>query len=134
MSVFEINFRSRVRGPIHSGEIHRHASEYEEDVAKAIADEGEEMVLSRLGRVLRHPTGYYESKIDKRQIGEHRWEVHDSGVVYGPWLEGVGSRNSPVTIFPGYRTFRIVEQNLKHKRRGIARKILRAHRARGRLI
>jgi hypothetical protein len=25
---------------------------------------------------------------------------------YGPWLEGVGSRNSPVTRFPGYHNLR----------------------------
>jgi hypothetical protein len=25
---------------------------------------------------------------------------------YGPWLEGLGSRNSPVTRFPGYRNIR----------------------------
>lgn len=25
---------------------------------------------------------------------------------YGPWLEGLGSRNSPVTRFPGYRNLR----------------------------
>jgi hypothetical protein len=25
---------------------------------------------------------------------------------YGPWLEGLGSRNTPVTRFPGYRNLR----------------------------
>lgn len=134
MPGFEIRFSSRLHGPISSGEINRHASDYEEDVAEEIANEGEKMVLSRLSHVLRHPTGYYESKISTRHIGPHRYEIHDTGVVYGPWLEGTGSRNSPVTVFPGYYTFRIVEQKLKAKRHNIARRVLRAHRARGRLI
>lgn len=134
MPSFEINFRSRTRGPITDGRIHQHVAEYEEDVAEALADKGEEMVLSRLGHVLRHPTGYYESHIDTRPIGVHRYEVHDSGIVYGPWLEGTGSRNSPVTIFPGYHTFSVIKEQLKRKRSGIARRILRQHRSRGRLI
>jgi hypothetical protein len=34
--------------------------------------------------------------------------------VYGPWLEGVGSRNFPVTRFRGYHAFRVAAQELKH--------------------
>ncbi len=37
--------------------------------------------------------------------------VTDSGIVYGPWLEGVGSRNS-TTRFKGYRMWRTTFQNM----------------------
>lgn len=133
MPQWEITFRSRLRGPISSGAIHRHVAEYEEDVAQTLAEEGENLVLAALGTSLRHPTGYYESRITSRAIGHNAYEVHDSGVVYGPWLEGTGSRN-PVTIFPGYHSFQRAGAILRLKRGGIARRILAQHRARGHLI
>lgn len=35
------------------------------------------------------------------------WVVHDDiAKPYGPWLEGVGSRNAPVTRFEGYHALR----------------------------
>jgi hypothetical protein len=37
--------------------------------------------------------------------------VDDSNVIYGPWLEGVGSRNEK-TRFKGYFTFRKAAQKL----------------------
>jgi hypothetical protein len=42
------------------------------------------------------------------------WEVHDSGIVYGPWLEGEGSRNK-TTPFKGYRMFRKVATQINRK-------------------
>lgn len=133
MPGFEMRWDSRLRGPISSGQIHRHVAEYEHDVAEELAEESERMILKRLGQVLRHPTGYYESRIDTRQLAANRYEIHDSDVVYGPWLEGTGSRNSPVTIFPGYHTFQTVEIAMKRKRGNIGRRVLRRHRSRGRL-
>lgn len=134
MPLFEVRYTSRLRGPISSGAIHDHVADYENEVAEALAEESEDMVLNRLSHVLRHPTGYYESRISTRKLAANRYEIHDSGVVYGPWLEGTGSRNSPVTVFPGYHTFQTVKMAMKHKRKNIARRILRRHRSRGRLI
>lgn len=133
MPSFPIKFTSRIKGPISDGSIHRHVAEYEEDVAEALADEGERLVLKRLSQVLRHPTGYYESRIATERTGHNRYEIHDSNVVYGPWLEGTGSRNKPRPGFPGYHSFKIVEGQLKSKRGSIGRRVLREHRSRGRL-
>src|SRR3954447_912367 len=83
-----------------------------------VAEEAVNMIHHRLGEVLQHPTGYYESRIvTNRGIVEDR--VTDSGVVYGPWLEGVSSRNS-ATRFKGYATFRKVSQALEIKAEVIA--------------
>jgi hypothetical protein len=84
-------------------------------VAEAITDElgdkGTELVLARLPEVLQNPTGYYQSQITNQRTTTGQ-VVTDQNVIYGPWLEGVGSRNAPVTSFAGYFTFRQVTQEL----------------------
>lgn len=74
------------------------------------AIEGQRRVRQRLGRVLKHPTGFYESRISV-DLSVKDYAVTDSGVVYGPWLEGVSSRNAR-SRFKGYSTFRKVFQEL----------------------
>jgi hypothetical protein len=80
-----------------------------------------DLIRTLLGEVLKHPTGYYQS-----QIKAHRHTTHtiidDDRVVYGPWLEGTGSRNYPVTRFRGYHTFRRANQILPEKAHAIARR------------
>jgi len=52
----------------------------------------------------RRPRPYYWTRvIDKPRADYH--VVTDQGVVYGAWLEGIGSRNR-TTRFKGYRHFR----------------------------
>lgn len=132
---FQINFNSRVAGPISSGAIHRHVRDYESDVAKAIADEGEDMVKEHLMGTLRTQTPVLMRGVGTKRLAWNRWELHShKHIPYAHWIEGIGSRNAPVTIFPGYHNFAITEERLKAKRSGIARKILRRHRARGRLV
>jgi hypothetical protein len=55
----------------------------------------------------RQPTGYYESHVHISNASSGL-EVTDGGWAgpkYGPWLEGVGSRNQ-TTRFKGYHAFR----------------------------
>jgi hypothetical protein len=130
---YEVSFKSRIKGPISDGRIHQHVAEYEEEVAEALADEAESLVLTNLMTSIRNPTPDYWTRIRTRKLSSNRYLVHDGGVVYGPWLEGTGSRNSPVTIFPGYASFERAEAELKRVRRNISRNILREHRSRGRL-
>ncbi len=84
---------------------------FSHDATADVADEGRRMVRTNLSRVLRHPTGYYESHIEWHRDGGDA-VISDDYVIYGPWLEGVGSRNSPVTRFPGYFTFRRTQPQL----------------------
>jgi hypothetical protein len=59
---------------------------------------------------IRHSGPVYQTYAQVKDDGDDR-VVNDgwgetNELPYGPWLEGVGSRNSPVTIFPGYRSLR----------------------------
>lgn len=80
-----------------------------------------DLIDALLVAVLKHPTGYYQSRI-KVNRGTTHSIIDDSRVVYGPWLEGTGSRNYPVTRFKGYHTFRRAGQILPEKARAIARR------------
>lgn len=85
----------------------------EQDMLEAVGEETVRMVQARLDVVLRNPSGNYRSRIQyegKQNMGE----VTDSRVVYGPWLEGVDSRNR-TTRFRGYSTFRLVGQQIDSK-------------------
>lgn len=93
-----------------------------DEALEEIAREGRDMVLSRLGQVLQHPTGYYESRITAEPQGDY-WTVTDGGVIYGPWLEGVGRRNQ-TTRFKGYSTFRRITQELQRVAPKIAERIV----------
>lgn len=131
---WEITFRSRVQGSISSGRIDREAAAYSHDAASAIADSAKDTWLNNLHGSLRHQTPYYTTKIRKRELSPTRYKIDDSGVIYGHWLEGTGSRNAPVTIFPGYHAQERAEAEAKAKRSTIARRILRRYRAQGKLI
>lgn len=131
---YHISFRSRTSGPISSGAIHKHVRDYEKDVAEELAEEAEDTWLDFLNTRLRHQTPYYTTRITRRRVAWNRWKVHDNGVIYGHWLEGTGSKNSPVTRFPGYWSMRDTKQDMKAKRTAIGERVLEAHQARGRLI
>jgi hypothetical protein len=70
-------------------------------------------VQQRLGQVLRNPTGYYRSRVTT-DVSKGEVTLSDSGVVYGPWLEGTSSRNGR-SRFKGYATFRLVSQDMAKK-------------------
>lgn len=74
-------------------------------------------VQQNLDRSIRHPTPYYETQINMKKEGSSTFQtriVNDRGVIYGPWLEGTGSRNAR-TRFKGYASFRRAAQDTKAK-------------------
>lgn len=113
----------RTSGPIFNGEAIRVLDRMTEEIADEVAKQGKQDVLQRLGQVLRHPTGKYESRLRVTEQGT-RATVDDQRSVYGPWLEGTGSRNS-TTRFKGYATFRIIKQQLDTKAIRIADEVVR---------
>ena len=134
MDAWEISFRGRSRGKITTGEMDREAAAYSREVAEELAEESQDTWVDTLQRSIRLPTPYYWTQIDIRQISPTRYEVHDHDIVYGPWLEGTGSRNSPNSIFPGYWSLARAKVTMERRRGGIARRILREYRSSGRLI
>ncbi|MEC3993997.1 hypothetical protein VSR01_10750 [Actinacidiphila sp. DG2A-62] len=112
-------------GPLFDGRAARAARAYCDDVRDEIAARGEDLVLAKLGMVLRHPTGYYESQISTEPAGADTSVVGDGGVVYGPWLEGTGSRNTPITRFAGYGHWRAAKEKLAGEAPEIADRLLR---------
>ncbi|WP_413102220.1 hypothetical protein [Streptomyces sp. Inha503] len=126
MPGFRINTNVNTNGPMFDGRAQRAANEYADQLRYRIATEAEDMVRARLQTVLKHPTGYYESHIRVERAG-NSYEVTDGGVVYGPWLEGTGSRNFPVTRFRGYATFRRVKAMIDRRAGGIAQRLLQRY-------
>lgn len=113
----------RAQGPLFDRRAPQAARDFSRHAEKAVAEEGARMVHERLRRVLKHPTGYYQSQVRVRAVGS-RHVVSDGGVVYGPWLEGTGSRNFPETRFRGYHTFRRTQALLDRKAGNIAERLL----------
>ena len=82
------------------------------DVLDAYAKQGLSEVQMLMDMAFRFPTPYYETQVTWDRAAGGR-VIHDRGVIYGAWLEGVGSRNFPVTRFKGYRHWRHTAQWLR---------------------
>lgn len=111
-------------GPIFDGRAREILDDFTKEVTWEITKEGRGDLGVQFIKVFKHPTGYYESQVEaKRPVaipgGYMAWTT-DNDVVYGPWLEGTGSRNSPVTRFPGYWSHKIVAKELDRKAEAIA--------------
>jgi hypothetical protein len=114
-----------ISGPLFDGRAEREIEDACREVNTEVANKVISAVRTRLGLVLKNPTGNYESHI-RTERQQDDMQVNDSGIVYGPWLEGVSSRNQS-TRFKGYATFRIVYQQESSKAGGIATSIVARH-------
>lgn len=113
----------RVSGPLFDGRADAALREFLQDVPYQVGSQGLSYWQENLDSSIRHPTPYYETQVNVAREGD-AVVVNDRGVIYGPWLEGVGSRNSPVTRFPGYRALRRAYQELLGKVPEIAERTL----------
>ncbi len=120
-----INIDVDSRGPIFDGRAQAALMQYVGEVGHEVASRGEDMVTTELDHVLKHQTGHYRSSIRVVQrFGDDT--ITDGDIVYGPWLEGTGSRNQ-TTRFKGYSTFRRVMQRLDAQVPEIAEEFLRPY-------
>jgi hypothetical protein len=101
----------KASGPLFDGRALRELDKFTIAASAAIAKNGALLVHKNLSQSLRAPTGFYQSNVvvERREEGDM---VTDRGVVYGPWLEGVGSKNQS-TRFKGYASFRRAQQELQ---------------------
>jgi hypothetical protein len=120
----EITVDVDTTGPIfRTGYAEQVIRQFLDEATLKVAGVGKADVDATLHRVLRNPTGYYQEHIAIRDfVGAA--VIHDSRVIYGKWLEGVGSRNFPVTRFRGYHTFRDVHGRLEAKADEVAGHVL----------
>jgi len=114
-------------GPLFDGRAARAMQDAADDAREAIAEFAEEHALTLMGANFRHPTGYYESRVTTTRVTSDTSLVHDQGVVYGAWLEGVGSRNSPVTRFAGYSHWRQTKQLAQARGPALADRAVQSH-------
>lgn len=98
------------------------------DMQTQIAQQGYADVMANLNASIRHPTPYYETQIVVQDRADDLL-VHDRGVVYGGWLEGVSTRNA-ATRFKGYASFRRAYQTLERTAPVLAEKVLAGYLAR----
>lgn len=93
-----------------------------DEATREVAAQGLADVHQILNAKIQHPTPYYETQVTIDQARDG-WVVHDRGIVYGPWLEGVSSRNQS-TRFKGYHAFRQATQQLERKAPQLAERLL----------
>lgn len=121
--MYGLDIDARMRGAIVEGRAPAHIRRAVDNIEHEVARYGKDQVQQRLNQVLRTQTPYYRTRIAAVKTGG-RWEVTDQGVLYGPWLEGTGSRNR-TTRFKGYFTFRWVKQQVDRNAQRIAERVLR---------
>lgn len=110
-------------GPVFDHRIYSILDDARDEAEREVADFANEAVHIAFRQTFRNPTGYYESRVQVRKEASG-YTVHDGGVVYGPWLEGVGERNKS-TRFKGYWNFRRTAQLVERRAGDIAERIFR---------
>lgn len=115
-------------GPAFNGMAEHQVGEFLREAVWEITKEARGDLGVQFIRVFREPTGYYESRVEAVRPIETPagpvGRVHDNSVIYGWWLEGISSRNFPVTRFRGYYSFRLVTQHVQRKAANIAERAL----------
>lgn len=122
--MLEIRTRLRYSGPLFDVRGRRVFRQYSEELEKEGAEWALDHVKGTFHRSFKHPTGYYESNVRTHEAATG-WEVWDGGLagpVYGPWLEGVGSRNQ-TTRFKGYHAMRKAANALERRFESMAERI-----------
>lgn len=116
------------RGPVFNGVAKHAASQYTREVVWEITKGGRGDLGVRFIKVFKNPTGAYESTVNAERpvpiTGGWTGRLDGEGKIYAWWLEGIGSRNYPVTRFRGYASFRTVAQELQLKAVPIAQRHL----------
>ena len=102
-----------VSGPINNGRIAEMIPHMIGEMMSTLAMQGFADVHQNLDQHIQFPTPYYETQVMIQPMGDDL-VVHDRGIVYGPWLEGVSQRNQ-TTRFKGYHSFRKAADELRRK-------------------
>lgn len=111
-----IRTRTRVSGPLFDGRATRAMDEFADELEEEGAEWAHDHIIGTYHRSFKDPTPRYEFavRVRKTRGGAEVWDGGQAGPVYGPWLEGVGSRNA-TTRFKGYWAFRKASEALDRR-------------------
>lgn len=124
----------KLKGPVFDGRASAQARAFCHDLEHEVATEARSKAKDFMAGSFKRPTPYYWTRLMVYPAGGGT-RVSDAGIIYGPWLEGVGSRNAPVTRFRGYHSFRRAANAMKGPAvRRIARMVIKRYPALGRGI
>lgn len=112
-------------GPIFTHKADRIAAEAVDAIQDSVGKQAISEVHQILDVSIRNPTPYYETQIIKERVASDV-VVHDRGIVYGPWLEGISERNR-TTRFKGYFSFRRATHRVRLQVPAIADRELRGY-------
>lgn len=93
-----------LHGPLFEGGVPEKVQRAAEDVVRKLTELGVQRLTSAFPQGVPVKTGNYRRNVHPTIQGMQA-QIDDSGVIYGPWLEGTSSRNDS-TRFKGYSTFR----------------------------
>lgn len=104
---FSLRIRTSTEGALFDARAHQLFSEFEGDLEEEGAEWALDHIKATFHTSFREPTGYYESHVTVHSTpsGTEVWDGGQHGPAYGPWLEGISSRND-TTRFKGYHAFR----------------------------
>lgn len=100
------------RGPFFDSRRTRYTDEFCEDVTREVTEHAETMWKRGMIKTFKEPTPIYWNTTNVEingTVGVLNDGGRARGLVYGPWLEGVGSRNK-TTRFKGYFNLRKAAQ------------------------
>jgi len=105
-----MNIEVSTHGPFFDGRADKAARDASNDVARVVSVLGAAEVRAIENVTFKTQTPFYRVHVISKK-DPPGWKITDQGIIYGPWLEGTGSRNR-TTRFKGYRIFRTVTQRL----------------------
>lgn len=113
-----MTFSVEASGPLFDGRTEKAVEKAGDEWERRMGILGASMFRSRLNVVLRKQTPVYRLRVEAKE-DRPGWKIWDQRMVYGPWLEGTGSRNR-TTRFKGYRTARITTAKLNKMSKDVA--------------
>lgn len=109
------------KGPIFDRRLDKGFDKATKSAEVEIAEQGVLFVRNIIRAKAKTRTGRYDRAVRSTRVSGGM-KIHDNNIVYGPWLEGVGSRNSR-TSFRGYRQFRDSRKQIQR----IAKPVVQKH-------
>lgn len=111
-------------GPVFDGRAAKQLDNACDEIGRRVATLGAATIRTTQHATFKNETPYYRLQNEARKFPPN-WEIWDRGVIYGPWLEGIGSRNFPKTRFRGYAIYRRTTQVIDRRAGNIAEYTIR---------